>query len=66
MEFTYNNNFHSSIGMTLYEALYGRKCKTPLCWYENGNSLILGPEVIKQATDKIKMIREKMKFSQDR
>jgi len=52
--------------MTPYEALYGRRCRTPLCWYENGNSLILGPEVIQQATEKIKMIREKMKISQDR
>jgi len=65
-EFTYNNSFHSSIGMAPYEALYGRRCRTPLCWFENGNSLILGPEVIQQATEKIKMIREKMKTSQDR
>jgi len=52
--------------MAPYEALYGRRCRTPLCWYENGNSLILGPEVIQQATEKIKMIREKMKTSKDR
>ena len=34
IEFTYNNSFHSSIGMTPIEALYGRRCRTPLCWYE--------------------------------
>jgi len=66
IEFTYNNSFHSSIGMAPYESLYERRCRTPLCWYENGNSLILGLEIIQQATDKIKMIREKMKTSQDR
>ena len=32
VEFVYNNSFQSSIGMTPYEALYGRKCRTPLCW----------------------------------
>jgi len=52
--------------MAPYEALYGRRCRTLLCWYENGNSLVLGLEVIQQATDKIKMIREKMKTSKDR
>ena len=45
--------------MTPYEALYGRICRTSLCWYKNGNSLALGPEIIQQETDKIKMIREK-------
>lgn len=34
VEFTYNNSFHASIGMALYEALYGRRCRTSLCWYE--------------------------------
>ena len=52
--------------MASYEALYRRRCRTSLCWYENGNSLVLGLEVIQQATEKIKMIREKMKISQDR
>jgi len=32
IEFFYNNSYHASIGMALYEALYGRKCRTPLCW----------------------------------
>jgi len=41
IEFTYNNSFHSSIGMTPFEALYRRICRTLLCWYENENSLTL-------------------------
>jgi hypothetical protein len=66
IEFTYNNSFHSSIGMTPFEALYGRRCRTPLCWYETGESVILGPEIVQETSEKIKMIRKKMKVSQSR
>ncbi|MCI88405.1 retrotransposon protein, partial [Trifolium medium] len=60
IEFTYNNSFHSSIGMAPIEALYGRKCRTPLCWFETGASVVLGPEIVQETTEKIKMIQEKM------
>ncbi|PNX73284.1 retrotransposon-related protein, partial [Trifolium pratense] len=66
IEFTYNNSFHSSIGMAPFEALYGRRCRTPLCWYESGENVVLGPEIVQQKTEKIKMIKEKMKASQSR
>ena len=66
IEFTYNNSFHSSIGMAPFEALYGRRCRTPLCWYESGESALLGPEVVQETTEKVKMIQEKMKASQSR
>lgn len=66
VEFTYNNSFHASIGMAPYEALYGRKCQTPLCWYQDGENMIVGPEMVQQTTDKVKKIRERMKISQDR
>jgi hypothetical protein len=66
IEFTYNNNFHSSIGMAPFEALYGRRCWTPLCWYESGEIALLGPEVVQETTGKVKMIQEKMKTSQSR
>jgi transposase InsO family protein len=56
IEFTYNNSFHSSIGMAPFEALYGRRCRTPLCWYESGESALLGPEVVQETTVKVKMI----------
>jgi len=46
VEFTYNNSYHSSIGMAPYEALYGRRCRTPLCWNQDGESLVLGPEFL--------------------
>jgi len=46
IKFTYNNSFHSSIGMTPYKALYGRKRRTHLCWFEFREKLLLGSELI--------------------
>jgi len=46
IEFTYNNSFHASIGMAPYEALYGRKCRTPQCWYQDGEAVLVGPEFL--------------------
>lgn len=66
IEFTYNNSYHSSIRMAPFEALYGRRCKTPLCWHESGESVVLGPELVRETTEKVKLIREKMKSSQSR
>ncbi|MCI20384.1 hypothetical protein A2U01_0041546, partial [Trifolium medium] len=53
-------------GMAPYEALYGRKCKTPLCWTEVGDKGILGPDMIQETTSKIKSIHEKLKIAQSR
>jgi hypothetical protein len=66
IEFSYNNSYHSSIGMAPYEALYGRKCRIPLCWSEVGDKSILGPEIIQETTLKIKSIQEKMRTTQSR
>lgn len=46
VEFAYNYSYHASIGMAPYEALYGRKCLSPLCWSEVGEEEIIGPEMI--------------------
>ena len=46
VEFVYNNSFQSSIGMAPYEALYGRKCRTPLCWTELSENKVIGPDLI--------------------
>jgi len=43
VEFTYNNSYQASIGMAPFEALYGRKCRTPLCWFQDGESVLIGP-----------------------
>ncbi|KAK2436721.1 hypothetical protein QL285_021693 [Trifolium repens] len=66
IEFTYNNSFHTSIGMAPYEALYGRRYQTPLCWYQDGESMIVGPEMVQQTTDKVRKIRARMMVAQDR
>jgi len=52
--------------MTPYEVLYERKCKTPLCWYHDGEIILVGSELIQQTTEKVKKIQDKMKASQSR
>ena len=66
MEFAYNNSYQSSIEMAPYEALYGRKCRTPLCWDEVGERKLLGPEIVQVTTDNVKVIRDRLKIAQDR
>ena len=63
IEFTYNNNFHSSIRMAPFEVLYGKRCSSHLCWYESGECVLIGPEIVQQITEKIKVIQEKMSVS---
>ncbi|XP_020209444.1 uncharacterized protein LOC109794408 [Cajanus cajan] len=52
--------------MAPFEALYGKKCRTPLCWFKEGESMIVGPKIILQTTEKVKQIQERMKGSQSR
>ena len=66
VEFAYNNSFHTSIGMSPYEALYGRPCRTRLCWTQVGERSMLGPEIVEETTEKIRFLKEKMKEAQDR
>ena len=55
-EFSYNNSYQSTIEMTPYETRYGRKCRSPVHWYEAGESKYLGPELVSQATEAIEKI----------
>ncbi|KAI3678172.1 hypothetical protein L6452_37455 [Arctium lappa] len=66
VEFAYNNRYHSSIGLAPFEALYGRKCRTPVCWLDAGENKFAGPEIVQETTDKVKGIREWLKVAQDR
>ena len=66
VEFAYNNNYQASIGMAPYEALYGRKCKTLICWNEVGERKFNSEELIKVSTEKIQVVRERLKVAQDR
>ncbi|KAD4889427.1 hypothetical protein E3N88_21500 [Mikania micrantha] len=53
VEFSYNNSYYTSIGAAPFEALYGRKCRSPLCWAEVGESQLTGPELVHETTEKI-------------
>ena len=52
--------------MAPYEALYGRKCRTPLYWTDVGDDRVWGPEIFQETSDKIRMIRDKVKQARDR
>ena len=65
-EFAYNNSYHSSIGMAPFEALYGRRCRTPVCWEEVGVRSFHGPTIVGETSDKIKLIQERLKVARSR
>ena len=66
MEFSYNNSYQSSIGMAPFEALYGRKCRTLVCWHEVGERRLIGPELVQITLDKIQIVRDRLKIAKDR
>ncbi|GJW29894.1 putative reverse transcriptase domain-containing protein [Tanacetum coccineum] len=66
VEFSYNNSYHASIKAAPFEALYGRKCRSPVCWTEVGEAQILGPELIQETTEKIVQIKQRMQAAHDR
>ena len=65
IKFAYNNSFQSSIKMAPYEALYGRKCRTPLYWTELSENKIHGVDLIRETEQKVKVIRESLKAASD-
>ncbi|GJX86647.1 putative reverse transcriptase domain-containing protein [Tanacetum coccineum] len=65
-EFSYNNNYHLSIRCAPFEALYGRKCRSPALWAEIGEGSVIGPELVLETTDKVILIKEKLKVARDR
>ena len=60
VEFAYNNSFHSSISMAPYEVLYGRRCISPIGWFEMGESWLLGPDLIYKTLEKVHIIRNRL------
>ena len=66
VEFAYNNSYHASIRAAPFEALYGRKCRSPLCWDEVGEKSILGPDWVQQTTQRVAEIRQHMLTAQSR
>jgi hypothetical protein len=65
-EFSYNNSYQKSLQMAPFEALYGRKCRTLLFWNQTGESQVFGPDVLKDAKKKVRMIRDNLKIAQSR
>ncbi|GJX12727.1 putative reverse transcriptase domain-containing protein [Tanacetum coccineum] len=65
-EFSYNNSYHTSIRCAPFEALYGRKCRSPVLWAEIGEGSLIGPELVQETTDKVVVIKEKLKAARDR
>ncbi|GJU78240.1 putative reverse transcriptase domain-containing protein [Tanacetum coccineum] len=66
VEFSYNNSYHKSIKCTPFKALYGRKCRSFVIWAEVGESQLTGPEIIKETTEKIVQIKERLKTARSR
>ena len=65
-EFSYNNSYQSSLKMAPFEALYRRRCRTPLSWDEVGDRQLFGPNVIKESEENVKFIRDRLKVAQSR
>ncbi|KAA0059580.1 pol protein [Cucumis melo var. makuwa] len=66
MEFAYNNIFHTTIGMAPFEALYGKCCRSPVCWGEVGEQRLMGPELVQSTNEAIQKIRSRMQTPQSR
>ena len=65
-EFMYNNNYQARLQMSPFEALYGRKCRTPLMWSETGERSFFSPDAIVEAEEDVAKIRENLKVAQSR
>nr|GFC11913.1 putative reverse transcriptase domain, ribonuclease H-like domain, aspartic peptidase domain protein [Tanacetum cinerariifolium] len=66
VELSYNNSYHATIKVAPFEALYGRKCRSPVCWTDVGEDQILGPKLIQETTEKIVQIKQRMQAARDR
>ncbi|GJU12150.1 putative reverse transcriptase domain-containing protein [Tanacetum coccineum] len=66
VEFSYNNSYHSSVRCAPFEALYGRKCRSPILWSETGEGQLIGPELVQDTTEKIPQIKDRLKAARDR
>ncbi|KAL0544328.1 hypothetical protein IC582_019441 [Cucumis melo] len=66
MEFAYNNSYQATIGMAPFEALYGKCCRSPVCWEEVGEQRLMGPELVQSTNEAIQKIRSRMHTAQSR
>ncbi|GJW24682.1 putative reverse transcriptase domain-containing protein, partial [Tanacetum coccineum] len=66
IEFSYNNSYHTSIKAVPFKVLYGRKCRSPICWDEVGDAQLIGPEIVRETIEKIIQIKHRLQASRDR
>ena len=66
MKFAYNNSYQATIGMTPYEALYGRRCRTPVCWMKLNGHKMIGPDIVTNTEEKVQVIRQRLRAASDR
>ncbi|GJW31210.1 putative reverse transcriptase domain-containing protein [Tanacetum coccineum] len=66
VEFSYNNSYHFSVRCAPFEALYGRKCRSPIMWVKVGEGQLIGPELVQETTKKISLIKDRLKAARDR
>jgi hypothetical protein len=66
VEFSYNNGYQASLKMSPFEALYGRKCNTPVSWDNPTDRAVVGPDLLKEMEEKMEKIKQNLKASQDR
>nr|GEX34712.1 putative reverse transcriptase domain-containing protein [Tanacetum cinerariifolium] len=66
VKFSYNNSYHASIKVAPYEVLFGRKCRSPVCWAEVGEAQLTGLGMIQETTEKIILIKQRIQAAQDR
>ncbi|GKC24708.1 putative reverse transcriptase domain-containing protein, partial [Tanacetum coccineum] len=64
-EFSYNNNYQLTVRCAPFKALYGRKCRSPVLWAEIRESRLIGPELVRETTDKVILIKERIKVTID-
>ncbi|GKG26844.1 putative reverse transcriptase domain-containing protein, partial [Tanacetum coccineum] len=65
VEFSYNNSYHSSVRCAPFEALYGRKCHSPILWAGVGEGQLIGHELAQETTEKISQIKDRLKAARD-
>jgi len=65
-EFSYNNSYQESIKMAPFEALYGRKCRTPLIWVESEERRYYGIDFVNEVEQQVRTIQQHLEAAQAR
>ncbi|GJR54131.1 putative reverse transcriptase domain-containing protein [Tanacetum coccineum] len=66
VEISFNNSYHATIKDAPFEALYGQKCRSPVCWAEVGEVQLTGPDLVQETTEKVIQIKQRIQAARDR